>query len=199
MKRVLVVYDSGYGATAEAAGILGRELREAGAETNVRQVSDVDEGAECDAVIAGSPIRVGRCTPGMKRWLKRTREGLTRRPVAFFFTCMSVIRTGPSPDFPVRIDPAFDLPRGPEKRMSLMEKGHTSEYYLDRFLGHVPQIRPLSIAFFKGNLHLGKLAWRHRMIMRLAMYLMPEIRPGDYLNEEEVKAWARSVASDIRV
>ena len=31
--------------------------------------------------------------------------------------------------------------------------------------------------------------------MRLAMYLMSEIRPGDYLNAAEIEAWARRVAS----
>jgi menaquinone-dependent protoporphyrinogen oxidase len=195
MKRILVVYDSGYGATAEAAEILGRELRDAGAEVDVRQVGYFEGAPDFDATIVGSPIRIGRCTPAMKRWLKRSRDVLARRPAAFFFTCMSVIRTEPSPDFPLHIDPAFDVPRRQEKRMTLMEKSHTSRYYLDRFLGHIPQIRPVEIAFFKGNLHLEKLIWRHRLIMRLAMYLMPEIRPGDYLNADEVKAWARNVVS----
>jgi menaquinone-dependent protoporphyrinogen IX oxidase len=81
--------------------------------------------------------------------------------------------------------------------MNPMEKGHTSGYYLDRFLRHVPQVRPVEIAFFKGNLPLNKLVWRHRMIMRLAMYLMPEIRPGDYLNADEVRAWASNLATSV--
>ncbi len=131
--------------------------------------------------------------------MKRRADELSRKRVAFYFTCMSTIRTEPAPDYPVQIDPAFDVPRMPEKRMTFMEKSHTSKYYLDRFLGHIPQIRPVAIAFFKGNLHLEKLVWRPRMIMRLAMYLMPEIRPGDYLNADEVEAWARKVASNMMV
>jgi menaquinone-dependent protoporphyrinogen IX oxidase len=75
--------------------------------------------------------------------------------------------------------------------MTLMARGHTSKYSLDHFMRHIPQIRPVGVAFFKGNLHLEELTWRHRVVMRLAMYLMPEIRPGHYLNADEVRTWSR--------
>jgi menaquinone-dependent protoporphyrinogen oxidase len=197
MKRILVLYDSGYGATAEAAEALGRGLRDAGTEAEVRHIASARGHLECDALIIGSPIRIGKCTPAIKNWLKRNRDAQARIPMAFFFTCMSAIRTEPGPDLPVYIDPALDeLPRA-ERRMSLMEKGHTTGYYVEHFLRYLPGIRPVAVAFFKGNLHLDRLSWRHRMIMRLAMYLMPEIRPGDYLNGDEVEAWAGGLASSL--
>ena len=89
MGKVLIAYDSGYGATAAAAEIIAETLIEKGLNVDNRLVGSEDLTGY-DALFVGSPIRLGRCTPGIKRFLKKNLTSLQERQVAFFFTCMSV-------------------------------------------------------------------------------------------------------------
>lgn len=60
--------------------------------------------------------------------------------------------------------------------MRFMEKNHTSSYYLDHFLKLIDGLTPVSVAFFEGNLSLNKLGFAHWLIMKFAMFLLPEIK-----------------------
>ena len=54
---------------------------------------------------------------------------------------------------------------------------------------HSRGARPLGIAFFKVGLDSSKLSQVHRLIMRLAMFSLPEIQIGDYLNPVIIGHW----------
>jgi hypothetical protein len=38
----------------------------------------------------------------------------------------------------------------------------------------------------------------HRLIMQLAMFALPEIKNGDYLNKAAIQDWARRFAAQIK-
>jgi menaquinone-dependent protoporphyrinogen IX oxidase len=190
--KILVTFDSGYGATAFVAETIAETLIKAGLKVDLRLVG-LEEFSGYDALLVGSPIRLGRCTPKIRRFLKENLAALKYMQVAFFFTCMSVTNNELVQELPLYIDPSFADPDKPPARISFMENNHTVSYYLKHFLKIVPGIAPLGISFFKGRLNTAELNPFHRLIMWFAMFSLPEIQNGDFLNPAAIRAWAESI------
>ena len=197
MGKILITYDSGYGATAAAAEIIAETLAEQGLIVDLRPVGPEDVSGY-DALLLGSPIRLGRCTPQIKRFIKRNLTALTCLRVAFFFTCMSVTSDKSEQEFPLYVDPSFSDPNKPHPRIRWMENNHTVSYYLKYFQKLAPGVAPIGIAFFKGRLNTKKLAPVHRLIMRVAMFSLPEIENGDFLSPVGIGSWAQSLFSRMK-
>jgi len=198
MKRILIAYDTGYGTTAEIAGMIRNEFLIRGALADVSHVTAAERLTEFDALVVGSPIRLGRCTRGMRRFLHRNAKTLKRIPVAFYFSCISALRASDAPDlpFPVYLDPTFGDTSRSKDEMNLMERGHAYSYYLKHFLRRVPHIQPVAVAFFKGRLDLSRLSVLHTLIMKLAMVSMQEIKEGEFINPVAVRHWAKHLYLD---
>jgi hypothetical protein len=79
-----------------------------------------------------------------------------------------------------------------------MENNHTALYYLKHFLKLVPGISPLGISFFKGRLNMAKLSTFHRLVMRFAMFALPEIQNGDYLNQVLIRDWVERLYAQMK-
>lgn len=193
MRRILIAYDSGYGTTGVAAGMVAEALNQRGSEVDVRPIGTAAV-LGYDAMVVGSPIRLGRCTSRTRRFLKRNRNTLAQVPVAFFFTCMSATGVASERAFPLFIDPAFSASSRSSRQMKFMERTHTASYYLGHFLELIPGIQPLGIAFFKGNLNLAGLRPLHRLLMRFAISSLPEIQEGEFLDSDLVSDWAEDLA-----
>lgn len=194
--RILVTYDSRYGATASTAETIANTLGQDGLDVNLGGVDEVAPSSY-DVVIVGSPIRLGKCTPGVKRFLRKYRLELARKRVAFFLTCMSVTDDEAATAFPLLVDPAFDYPDRPPPRLSFMEKNHAASYYLRHLLKLAPGITPVAVAFFRGRLNTVGLSFLDRLIMRFAMFALPEIENGDFLNHQAISSWARGLSEAI--
>ena len=80
-----------------------------------------------------------------------------------------------------------------------MENNHTVSYYLKHFLKLIPEITPLGIAFFKGRLQTAKLTPLHKLIMRFAMFALPEIQNGDFINPVVVRNWTDGLFSRMEI
>jgi menaquinone-dependent protoporphyrinogen oxidase len=168
-------------------------LANKGLNADLRLVG-LKDPAGYDAVLVGSPIRLGQCTPKIKKFLKRNLPALKCMPVAFFFTCMSVTNDESKIDLPLYIDPGFNDANKPCARIKMMESNHTISYYIEHFLKMIPGISPLGISFFKGRLNMSRLSFFHRLIMRFAMFALPEIQNGDYLNRIVIHDWVGRLA-----
>ena len=192
MEKILVTYDSGYGSTAAAADTIAETLVEKGLSVNLCPIG-MEDLSGYDALFLGSPIRLGRCTPEIKRFLKKNLAALTCMPAAFFFTCMIVTNDELKQEYPLYIDPLFCGPDRPRPRIRLMENNHTASYYLKRFLKFIPGVTPCGVAFFKGCLDIKKLTPVHRLIMCFAMFSLPEITNGDFLSPVTIKSWTQSL------
>jgi menaquinone-dependent protoporphyrinogen IX oxidase len=199
MEKILVVYTSGYGATANAAKIVAETLAGKGLTVDLYAVNlQKSNPSSYDVMFIGSPIHLGRCTKEIKCFLKKHLSTLTKHTrIAFFFTCMSVTDGSSQQIFPVYIDPSFSDPVKPPARIRFMENNHTVSYYLKQFYKFIPGITPLSIAFFKGRLDTAKLSLAHRLIMRFAMFTLPEIQNGNYLNQAIIRHWTENVFEDF--
>jgi hypothetical protein len=111
---------------------------------------------------------------------------------------MSVTNNELARDLPLYIDPSFDVLHKPHARMRVMANNHTVSYYLKHFLKMIPGIAPSGISYFKGRLNTAELNLFHRLIMWFAIFSLPEIQNGDYLNPKVIRAWTESVLSKMK-
>ncbi|RFS83527.1 flavodoxin [Actinomadura spongiicola] len=82
--RVLVVYASERGGTAESAGWIGVALREAGLDTDVRPAGEVAALDGYDAAVVGGALYAGRWHREARHFVRRHADALAHRPVWLF-------------------------------------------------------------------------------------------------------------------
>lgn len=82
--RVLVAYGSEYGSTAEIAEAIGKSLRAAGVDVDVKAARDVGSLDSYRAVVLGSAVYMGRWRRDALRLLRRRRNELAQREVWLF-------------------------------------------------------------------------------------------------------------------
>ncbi|GHC89739.1 flavodoxin domain-containing protein [Streptomyces flavofungini] len=83
-RTVLVAYGSTYGSTAELARTVGAVLGEAGLTAEVRAAGEVKDLSLYDAVVLGGALYAGRWQRDARRFARRHRRGLSRRPLWLF-------------------------------------------------------------------------------------------------------------------
>lgn len=83
-KKVLVAYASKHGATAEIAEKISQVLREAGLQTTVMPVGQIDDLASFQAVIVGSAVYIGQWQKSAVKFLQGNQKQLAQRPVWLF-------------------------------------------------------------------------------------------------------------------
>ncbi|MCX7976286.1 MAG: hypothetical protein N2646_04350 [Bellilinea sp.] len=84
MKKVLVAYSTRAGSTAEIAATIGQTLSQRGFSVDVLPVKKQPNPADYQAVILGSPIRMGSWLPEMVSFIKENRSLLEKLPLALF-------------------------------------------------------------------------------------------------------------------
>jgi menaquinone-dependent protoporphyrinogen oxidase len=82
--RVLIAVASKHDATAEIGEAIGRHLRSAGLEVEVRPADDVGAVAAYDAVVIGSGVYMGKWLPAATKLIDRFQIDLRERPVWLF-------------------------------------------------------------------------------------------------------------------
>lgn len=83
MQRVLVIYASKHGSTREIADAIADELQTAGLDATCAGADEVEE-LDCDAVILGSAVYLGRWRREARRILKRYGAELAQMPFWVF-------------------------------------------------------------------------------------------------------------------
>ncbi|MCD4676983.1 MAG: flavodoxin domain-containing protein [Desulfobacula sp.] len=189
IKKVLIVYDSEYGATHMVAKIIEKTLSNSEIDVALQLATSFNSDGY-DTIIVGSPIHVGKCSKKIIKLLKDNCHVLRKKPVAFFFTCMSVTKHEEIKTFPLFVDPDFNISNKQSKKMNFMEKNHTSSFYLNNLYPLIDGITPANIAFFKGNLNLNKLKFLQWVIMKFAMFFLPEVKEGTFVSQNSVTKWS---------
>ncbi len=87
---VVVAYASKCGSTAEVAQRVARELRTQGCEVEVADVRSMRRLPECDAVVLGTAVRMGKPLGAMRAFVKRNLDRLGSLPVAVFSVGMAM-------------------------------------------------------------------------------------------------------------
>jgi len=194
MSRVLVAYATNSGSTAEVAEAVAQELKGCGHSTEVRQITEVSDLIGYDAVVVGAPMIFGWHITARK-FLKRYQDQLKSKKTAYF-ACAARLTTVEGerlPEISLELDP--NLVSNPEKpgRLNLKERFTTLKYYLDPMLNAAPQVKPVSVAFFKGSLQMYRLKWWQAAFVMIVV----QAPPGDGRDWDFIKAWARSLGEEF--
>ncbi len=189
MSKVLIAYATNSGSTKDVAHTIGEEMAKSGDQVDVRAIADVASTEEYAAVVIGAPMIFG-WHRSAQAFVKKNEQALSRVPVAYFFTAMSLTDTHTDviDDIPICVDPGLAKPPKNEKRLSFKESYATVANYLRPVLKAAPQVKPVSVAFFGGKLELFRLKlWQMLFVM-----LIIQAQPGDHRNWSFIEEWART-------
>jgi menaquinone-dependent protoporphyrinogen oxidase len=157
---ILVAYATKHDSTREVAEAIAVVLTQVGAAVELRPAADVDDIAAYAGVVLGGPLCMGRWHGDATRFLTRHHRELAAKPVAIFALG------------PVKLD----------------EHEFTgSRRQLDRSLGKVRNVNPVSVAIFGGVVDPAKL--------RFPFNRMPAADARDW---DAIRAWARELATELR-
>jgi menaquinone-dependent protoporphyrinogen oxidase len=84
VKKILVVYASHYGSTADVAKAIGEQLCQRGEAVDVRPADDVTDLSPYRAVAIGSAVNGGRWLPAASSFVTRNADALSQMPAAIF-------------------------------------------------------------------------------------------------------------------
>lgn len=169
--KVLVAYASGYGTTSEVADVVGQVLSEGGATVETRRIRNVNDVGKYDAVIVGSAIQYDRWMPEARRFVTANKNVLSKLPVAYFFTCLT-------------------LSRRTEKTM------RQAKAYSDKLHLLAPEVAPVSVGRFAGVLDYGRLPFFISLIFK-GVFSIIGLREGDYRDWDTIRDWAHGIQSEL--
>jgi len=170
-EKVLVAYASYCGTTGGVAEAIGQVLCDSGATVDVRLVKNVDDLSTYKAAVIGSATRSSSWWPEAIEFVERNKEELSRKPVAYFLTCLALYK---------------DTEQSRRKARS----------YMDPVLKAAPHVKPLDMGFFAGVLDYSRLNLMYGMIMKSKMKKrgVPE---GDFRDWNAIRSWARGLYSPL--
>jgi menaquinone-dependent protoporphyrinogen IX oxidase len=190
MSHILVAYATNAGSTAKVAETIAEELTLAGHTAVVSPVEGVKDLGGYDAVVVGAPM-IFRWHAAARRFLRQHRAELAGKKLALFACAMRLTRVEGEalPDVLLTLDPNLvSEPQQPGK-LNFKERFTTLGHYLNPMLKAAGGLKPVSIAFFYGNLDMRKLKWWQAAFVMLVV----QATPGDYRDWEFIRMWARKI------
>jgi menaquinone-dependent protoporphyrinogen IX oxidase len=194
MQNILIAYTTCSGSTTDVAQCIGEELAKKKFTVNQKNLKEVKSIEEYDAVIIGAPMILGWHRAAI-RFVKKHRNELANKPVAYFLTALNLTRPDDGTPFPVPvfIDPALAKPPKNEKRLSLKERYATVSNYLRIILRAAPAVKPKSVAVFGGKLELFRL----KLLPMLFVMVAIQAKPGDFRNWPAIRQWAEQMGMEL--
>lgn len=165
--KILVAYASEFGTTREVAEVIGETLCQDGAKVDIKPVNAIINLPEYDAIVIGSAIQYDKWMAEAITFVKKNHNTLSKLPVAFFFTCLT-------------------LSRQTERTK------RTVIAYTNKLYSLHPQVKPVSVGRFAGVLDYSKIPFIGRIIAR-GIYKIFGVKEGDYRDWNAIRAWSRDV------
>lgn len=169
--RVLIAYASQYGSTGGVAAAIAQPLCEAGVAVDVKLVTNVDDLSGYRAVIVGSPVHDDAWMPEAITFVEANRERLSRLPVAYFLTCMTL-----------GLDPQ---PEGRERMAQV----------LARVQEQVPEVAPIGEGLFAGTVPLGHISSIARGVYRVLGQQEGDFQGIDFRDWDGIRGWAEELCT----
>jgi menaquinone-dependent protoporphyrinogen oxidase len=166
--KILVVYASKSGATAEIAEKIGEVLRQTGLKTDVFPVGDLRDIAPYQAVILGSAVYIGSWPKETEAFLKAHEKILANRPLWLF-------SSGPTGEGdPVQLLNGWRLP------VALRPV--------------VDRIQPRDITVFHGYINPDKLNFVQKWVINSVI----KKPMGDFRDWEAIVAWTNTITVALK-
>lgn len=162
--RLLVTYASEFGTTQRIAEVIADTLSGPGVSVDVRLLADVRDLSPYTGVVVGSAIYNGAWLPEAVHFVQFYESMLSRLPVAYFASCMTLINDTP-------------------------ERRTVVRSYLDQVRELASSVQPVDIGLFAGQLHYRNLP----LSTRILFWLRSGLPNGDYRNWGAIRAWALKV------
>jgi menaquinone-dependent protoporphyrinogen oxidase len=159
---VLVAFASRHGSTREIAEFIAETLRGSGTEADCVQVEMAPDPRRYEGVVLGSAVYVGSWLPEATAFARGNAEDLTGRPVWLF-------SSGPFGT------PVLDEEEQPMELEELRNR-----------------ISPREHRLFYGALHMDKLSFEERMVVK-AM----GAPAGDFRDWDDIRSWTEGIASSF--
>ena len=169
-KKILIVYASGFGSTAEVAQVMAEELRTRDYEVDVQSAEVARSPENNEALIIGSAIRYDRWLQDVTNYLNRHQGVLATAQVAYFYTCLSIAGEPTSPD--------------------------SEQIYDAKLLAANPRIKPVLIGGFAGVLNLKVMPWYFRLVLGW-ISRSKGMKEGDYRDWKVIKDWINQLATKL--
>jgi menaquinone-dependent protoporphyrinogen oxidase len=166
--RVLVEYDTRFGATRDIAEEIGRSIRGVGLGADVAAVSSGPDLVGYSAVVLGAPVFGGKLSTGLCTWAEEHACELMLVPTAVFVVGGTLRRNTP------------------EVRATLDEALRSGVCGFPEIGASAPR------GYFAGRIDADKLQGRELFHLKLAK--MPY---GDWVDLDEVHKWAIRIASKL--
>jgi menaquinone-dependent protoporphyrinogen oxidase len=138
MARILVVYASRTGSTAEIAQAIARELQAVGHTAEAAEIGKTALPAGYAAVVIGGPMYMGRVDSRVAKFTKQYAPELASVPVAAFVVCLA----------PVSKDP---------EGVAFAQKALTTA---------LSGLQPVAVTVFTGRLDPERLSWFQQWITK---------------------------------
>jgi menaquinone-dependent protoporphyrinogen oxidase len=191
-KSILVAYTTNSGTTEETARTIADELCKDGTRVDVRRLEEVTSLDAYTAAVIGAPMILG-WHRAAANFVKKNEQALSRMPVAYFITAMSLTSPDgkPVPGAPVFVDPGLAKPPKNPGRLGLKERYTAVSNYASQPLNAAPGVKPVSVGIFGGKLEMYRLKPLHML------FVMVILRGpfGSLQNWPAVQEWARQVGA----
>jgi menaquinone-dependent protoporphyrinogen IX oxidase len=195
MKKILVIYKTNSGSTAEIAQAIAEELRSKSLDVEVKSIHEAVDLSPYQGIVIGAPMIMGWHRDAVN-FIKKNQAVLSAKKMAYFMAAMSLTDL-PDPfagRLPLALDPNLAVaPKNPQ-RLNFKENFATVANYLKPVLKAAPSISPISVAFFGGKLELFRLKWYAMLFVMIVI----QASPRDLRNWPFIKEWAGSVAEQFR-
>lgn len=193
MNSILITYFSESGSTAEIAQTIADTSNFE--KVDVCHISEVKH-LNYDAIIIGSPNWYGNLSPAVVQFIKEHEDKIAKMPLAIFFSCMDCYPNSAPSEIPLQIfcDSHFKHQTIKGKASSSSwEKSHAVSTYLNNLNKVSNKLNLKSIAFFKGRLNFKKISFTNAMVMRFICLINKKVKPGNYINPQDVAEWSKSL------
>lgn len=180
MKKILIVYSSHDGQTHKIAQAVGNELQSQGLAVYIIEAGKIaaqNHVETYDGYIVGAPVRAGRYSRPLSKWVKSHSDLLSSKPSAFFSVCLGILEE-----------------KNPKARANVQR---IATEFLD-WSGWKPSMWRI----FAGALMYSKYGWLTKLVMKSISKKAgggtDTNRDYEYTNWNEVKVFANQFAQRMK-
>ncbi len=170
--KALIVHASEFGSTKEVAHVVAEEFFQKGFDVKIENAAEVKQIKQYDAVIIGAAIHYDKWMKEARGFIKRFEQELSTKQVAYFFTCLTLVKAR-------------------QKDLNKVMK------YSNDILSSSLKIKPISVGAFAGVLDYTRMKHFNKFVAKIVFTLL-KIRPKDYRRWGEIYHWINETIDAVK-